>query len=335
MISPEPARSAPRSGGGGSRGAERRSLSLAPGGTATRGARTAAALPAACRTALRPAPGAARRDSHCGDRCALPSCAPPRAGTARAALRGSAHAPIPPHARARCLRLRTGTARPRAARVPQPYLPCPALPRTAPTPSRRPAGAPPPRFYWSPGRPRAASAALSGAAPRPSAPPVTARLGSCHNRAGLRPHFLRSRLRSAPPRRADSPPGRPGHGRSAESRPPPRRRALSGEPRDAVPPSPPAPPAAPRRSCRRSAGRWQRLRAAGSVRPAGPLPTPPPAPRRSSPRRRAGGGSAAAAFWSSVPESASPEAAWGRRLSPTPLSWRRPRPPRAGAASSR
>lgn len=126
MISPEPARSAPRSGGGGSRGAERRSLSLAPGGTATRGARTAAALPAACRTALRPAPGAARRDSHCGDRCALPSCAPPRAGTARAALRGSAHAPIPPHARARCLRLRTGTARPRAARVPQPYLPCPA-----------------------------------------------------------------------------------------------------------------------------------------------------------------------------------------------------------------
>lgn len=139
-------------------------------------------------------PGAARRESRCGNRCALLAPARREPPCAAALTR--------PSRRTRSLLTATGeNGAPRAARVPQPYLP-----RTAPTPSGRPSGAPPPRFYWSLGRPRAASAALSGAAPRPSAPPVTARPCSCHNRAGLRPRFLRSRLRSAPPSRAPRPP---------------------------------------------------------------------------------------------------------------------------------
>lgn len=187
------------------------------------------------------------------------------------------------------------------------------------------------------------AAAPPGARPRRPAPPLCA-VPAARSRATLpvppSPRGLRSSAR-APSAAEDG--GWLLRGKLAL--PPPCREGSAAGRRPFVRPPARVPHAlsAPRRSCRRSPGRWQRLPAAR--RRAAPLPTPLTVPRRSpsrlrwTPRRRprAGGGSGAAASRPSAPPSASPAAAWGRRRhpTPTPACWRRPRPPRGGAASSR
>lgn len=169
----------------------------------------------------------------------------PRAGTARAALCSSAHAPVPPHVLAPHSygRERRAPRRTRPAALPAPHRPDAlraALGR-APSSLLLVAGAPAGGFGGAEWR-----GAPSVSAARHGTPVL---LSQQSGAAAALP-ALPAPLRAAEP----SPPAAPGHGRSAESRPPPRRRPLNGAPRDAIPPSPPASPAAPRRSCRRSAG---------------------------------------------------------------------------------
>lgn len=226
-------------------------------------------------------------------------------------------------------------------------------PRTAPTARPGVPRARPPHGHWLSLRRQGAAAPLIGRARRPSAPPVntspapvTTERGcgrtSCALPASPGP-LLRHRgvpCGHLPPRE------RAWFLRGKLALPPPcRERSAAGRRLFLCPCDSPA-LSAPRRSWHRSAGRWQRLPAAGSSRRrAVLLPTPLTVPKRSPSRRRwtlrrqpgAGGGSAAAAFRPWVPRSASPAAAWGQRQrpTPTPACWRQPRPPRGGAASLR